>query len=111
MKMSSASLIFQTLINGLLFSTSVYSSIGSCHLDVPLSGYSHPCESGNQDFKKPLRGMVKDLGLLLVLEQDSIHSLLPAHQWHLPPEDHPVTVCHPERFLPPPQTEPEGIEQ
>lgn len=69
MKMSSASLIFQTLINGLLFSTSVYSSIGSCHLDVPLSGYSHPCESGNQDFQKPLRGTVKDLGWLLVLEQ------------------------------------------
>lgn len=33
-----ASLVFQTMINGLLF-TRVYLAIGCCHTDVPLPGY------------------------------------------------------------------------
>lgn len=90
-----------SLINGLLFFTRVYFSVGCCHLDV--------CAFGSQDSQEFLQGIVKDLGWHPILEQDGIHSLFPASQWCLPPEEHPVKVGSPRKYLPPQRGHQKGL--
>lgn len=69
----------------------------------------HPCAFGSQDSQEFLQGIVKDLGWHPILEQDGIHSLFPASQWCLPPEEHPVKVGSPRKYLPPQRGHQKGL--